>query len=220
MIEIINETNEIILSGIVGDGWDDQPITAKEVGKALKVFGSNAITVRINSPGGAADEGIAIYNLLKNHSGEVTTVNDSLAASAASVIFLGGSKRLMGDGSRLMIHRAMGLAFGNQDEIKKMLAALESYDRSLVEIYDQYILSDAKTDEEKQNQKAKIEALMAKETWFESELAIESGLATARYIKDNGDRKKKKMTSQFDQAKSNLLRSKMAQFTRGLDSAK
>lgn len=210
MIEIINETNEIILSGIVGDGWDDQPITAKEVGKALKVFGSNAITVRINSPGGAADEGIAIYNLLKNHSGEVTTVNDSLAASAASVIFLGGSKRLMGDGSRLMIHRAMGLAFGNQDQIKKMLAALESYDRSLVEIYSQYMPTEPDA----------IEALMAKETWFESELAIESGLATARYIKDNGDRKKKKMTSQFDQAKSNLLRSKMAQFTRGLDSAK
>lgn len=216
MIEILNETNEIILSGIVGDGWDEQPITAKEVGKALKVFGSNAITVRINSPGGAADEGIAIYNLLKNHSGEVTTVNDSLAASAASVIFLGGSKRLMGDGSRLMIHRAMGLAFGNQDEIKKMLAALESYDRSLVEIYDQYILSDAKTDEEKQNQKAKIEALMAKETWFESELAIESGLATGRYSTD----KKKKTKAQFDQAKSNLLRAKMAAFAKRLDSAK
>lgn len=206
MIEIINETNEIILSGIVGDGWDDQPITAKEVGKALKVFGSNAITVRINSPGGAADEGIAIYNLLKNHSGEVTTVNDSLAASAASVIFLGGSKRLMGDGSRLMIHRAMGLAFGNQDQIKKMLAALESYDRSLVEIYSQYMPTEPDA----------IEALMAKETWFESELAIESGLATGRYSTD----KKKKTQAQFDQAKSNLLRAKMAAFAKRLDSAK
>jgi ATP-dependent protease ClpP protease subunit len=206
MIEIINETNEIILSGIVGDGWDDQPITAKEVGKALKVFGSNAITVRINSPGGAADEGIAIYNLLKNHSGEVTTVNDSLAASAASVIFLGGSKRLMGDGSRLMIHRAMGLAFGNQDQIKKMLAALESYDRSLVEIYSQYMPTEPDA----------IEALMAKETWFESELAIESGLATGRYSID----KKKKTQAQFDQAKSNLLRAKMAAFAKRLDSEK
>jgi ATP-dependent protease ClpP protease subunit len=206
MIEIINETSEIILSGIVGDGWDEQPITAKEVGKALKAFGSNAITVRINSPGGAADEGIAIYNLLKNHGGEVTTVNDSLAASAASVIFLGGSKRLMGDGSRLMIHRAMGLAFGNQDEIKKMLAALESYDRSLVEIYSQYMPAEPDA----------IEAMMAKEAWFESELAIESGLATGRYSTD----KKKKTKAQFDQAKSNLLRAKMAAFTKRLDSAK
>lgn len=205
MIEILNETNEIILSGIVGDGWDEQPITAKEVGKALKAFGANDVTIRINSPGGAADEGIAIYNLLKSHGGEVTTINDSLAASAASVIFLGGSKRLMADGSRLMIHRAVGMAFGNQDEIRKMLAALESYDRSLIDIYSQYMQSDAKA----------IEAMMAAETWFEVDSAIESGLATARY----SDGKKKKKMAQFDQAKHNLLRSKMAAYKKTLDNA-
>jgi len=207
MIEILNETNEIILSGIVGDGWDENPITAKEVGKALKAFGSNPLTVRINSPGGAADEGIAIYNLLKNHGAEVTTVNDSLAASAASVIFLGGANRLMGDGSRLMIHRAMGLAFGNQDEIRKTLQALESYDRSLVDIYSQFMGSDKK----------QIETMMANETWFEVDAAIESGLATGRY--DSG-KKKKKMAAQFDQAKQNILRAKMAAFAGRVDKQK
>ena len=206
MIEVLNETNEILLSGIVGDGWDEDPITTKGVSKALKGFGSNAVTVRVNSPGGAADEGIAIYNLLKNHAGEVTTVNDSLAASAASVIFLGGSSRLMGDGSRVMIHRAMGLAFGNSDELRKTLAALESYDASLLDIYSQYMSED----------KAAIEAMLSAETWFGVDDAIAAGLATARYGKDRDDKKKKKMTSQFDQAKANLLRSKMAQFTRGL----
>lgn len=203
MIEIVNETNEIMLSGIVGDGWDENPITAKEVGKALKAFNNNAVTVRINSPGGAADEGIAIYNLLKNHSGEVTTVNDSLAASAASVIFLGGANRLMGDGSRLMIHRAMGLAFGNQDEIRKTLQALESYDRSLIDIYSQFMSSS-------QDQ---IATMMANETWFECGAAIESGLATARC----GTDKKKKRMAQFDHAKANLLKAKMAQFSNMLD---
>ncbi len=210
MIEVLNEANEILLTGIVGDGWDEDPITTKGVSKALKGFGANAVTVRINSPGGAADEGIAIYNLLKNHGGEVTTINDSLAASAASVIFLGGSKRLMGDGSRVMIHRAMGVAFGNSDELRKTLQALESYDASLLDIYNQYLADD----------KAAIEAMLSAETWFGVDEAIAAGLATARYGKDKDDKKKKKMTSQFDQAKSNLLRSKMAQFTRGLDSAK
>ena len=208
MIEIHNETSEILLTGIVGDGWDEDPITTKGVSKALKGFGANAVTVRINSPGGAADEGIGIYNLLKNHSGEVTTINDSLAASAASVIFLGGSKRLMGDGSRVMIHRAMGVAFGNSDELRKTLQALESYDASLLDIYSQYLTED----------KAAIEAMLSAETWFGVDEAITAGLATARYgkDKDKDDKKKKKMTSQFDQAKLNLLRSKMAQFTRGL----
>jgi ATP-dependent Clp protease protease subunit len=207
MIEVLNETNEILLTGIVGDGWDEDPITTKGVSKALKGFGANAVTVRINSPGGAADEGIAIYNLLKNHSGEVTTINDSLAASAASVIFLAGSKRLMNDGSRVMIHRAMSIAFGNQEEIRKTLQALEAYDASLLDIYSQYLLND---------DRPAIEAMLSAETWFDIDGAIESGLATARYTKDNGERKKKKMTSQFDKAKSNWLRSKMAQFTRGL----
>ena len=210
MIEIHNETNEIILSGVVGDGWGDDPITKGGVRKALKSFGNGPITVRINSPGGAADEGIDIFNILRDYPGEVTTINDSLAASAASVIFLAGSNRLMNDGSRVMIHRAMSIAFGNQEEIRKTLQALESYDASLLDIYSQYLTED----------KAAIEAMLSAETWFGVDEAIEAGLATARYGKDKDDRKKKKMTSQFDQAKSNLLRSKMAQFTRGLDSAK
>ena len=209
MIEIHNETNEIILSGVVGDGWGDDPITKGGVRKALKSFGDGPITVRINSPGGAADEGIDIFNILRDYPGEVTTINDSLAASAASVIFLAGSKRLMNDGSRVMIHRAMSIAFGNQEEIRKTLQALESYDASLLDIYSQYLTDD----------KAAIEAMLSAETWFGVDEAIAAGLATARYGKDT-DKKKKKMTSQFDQAKSNLLRSKMAQFTRGLDSAK
>ena len=210
MIEVLNETNEIILSGVVGDGWGDDPITKGGVRKALKSFGDGPITVRINSPGGAADEGIDIFNILRDHPGEVTTINDSLAASAASVIFLAGSKRLMNDGSRVMIHRAMGIAFGNQEEIRKTLQALESYDASLLDIYSQYLTED----------KAAIEAMLSAETWFGVDEAIAAGIATARYGKDKDDKKKKKMSSQFDRSKSNLLRSKMAQFTRGLDSAK
>jgi ATP-dependent protease ClpP protease subunit len=208
MIEVFNETNEIHLSGVVGDGWAEDPITKDGVLKALKAFGSQAVTIRINSPGGAADEGIAIHNLLKDYAGEVTTVNDSLAASAASVIFLGGSRRLMGDGSRVMIHRAMGMAFGNSDELRRTLAALESYDKSQVEIYSEFLDKDP----------AEILALMAAETWYNVDEAIASGLATARYGKDKDDRKKKKMTSQFDRAKANLLQAKMAQFSKHLTS--
>jgi len=208
MIEIHNETNEIHLSGLVGDGWAEDPITKDGVLKALKAFGSQAVTIRINSPGGAADEGIAIFNLLKDHGGEVTTVNDSLAASAASLIFLSGKNRLMGGGSRVMIHRAMGAPFGNVDDIRKGLAALESYDKSQVEIYSEFLDKDP----------AEILALMAAETWYNVDAAIASGLATARYGSGKDDRRKKQATSQFDQARANLLQAKMAQFSKRLTS--
>jgi ATP-dependent protease ClpP protease subunit len=159
------------------------------------------VTIRINSPGGAADEGIGIYNALRSHGGEVTTINDSLAASAASVIFLAGKNRLMGDGSRVMIHRAMGAPFGNVDEIRKGLAALESYDKSLVEIYSEFLKKDPE----------EILGLMKAETWYNVDDAIASGLATGRV--ENG-KKYKKLKNAFDSAASLLVRAKMAQFAR------
>ena len=201
MIEVKAETNEILLSGIVGDGWDEFPITQKGVVDALRSFGSSPVTIRINSPGGAADEGIGIYNALRSHGGEVTTINDSLAASAASVIFLAGKNRLMGDGSRIMIHRAMTFAMGNQDELLKAVAGLQSYDKSLIEIYTEFL---GKSPSE-------VEELIAAETWYNVDDAIASGLATGRV--ENG-KKYKKPKNTFDSAASLLIRAKMAQFAR------
>jgi ATP-dependent Clp protease protease subunit len=205
MIEVFNETNEIHLSGIVGDGWAEDPITKDGVLKALKAFGSQAVTVRINSPGGAADEGIGIYNALRSHGGEVTTINDSLAASAASVIFLAGKNRLMADGSRIMIHRAMAFAMGNQDELGKVISALKSYDASLVDIYRQFVGKDP----------SEIESLMAAETWYNVDDAIASGLATGRV---ENSKKHKKPKNAFDSAATMLARQKMAQFSKHLTS--
>ena len=161
MIEIRSELNEILLSGVVGDGWGEDPITHLAVEKALKAFNGSPVTVRINSPGGAADEGIGIYNAMKSYSGEITTINDSLAASAASVIFLGGSRRLMSQGSRVMIHRALAFALGNQEELRKTIAALEAYDESLVAIYAEYMDKSA----------AEIETMMSNETWINADEA-------------------------------------------------
>jgi ATP-dependent protease ClpP protease subunit len=205
MIEVKAETNEILLSGIVGDGWDEFPITQKGVVDALRSFGSSPVTIRINSPGGAADEGIGIYNALRSHGGEVTTINDSLAASAASVIFLAGKNRLMADGSRIMIHRAMAFAMGNQDELGKVISALKSYDASLVDIYRQFIGKDP----------SEIESLMAAETWYNVDDAIASGLATGRV--ENG-KKYKKPKNAFESAATMLARQKMAQFSKHLTS--
>jgi ATP-dependent Clp protease protease subunit len=205
MIEVKAETNEILLSGIVGDGWDEDPITEKRVIEAMKPFGSSPITFLINSPGGAADEGISIFQAIRRHKGEVTTINNSLAASAASVIFLAGKNRLMGDGSRIMIHRAMTFAMGNQDELLKAVAGLQSYDKSLIEIYTEFL---GKSPSE-------VEELIAAETWYNVDDAIASGLATGRV--ENG-KKYKKPKNAFDSAATMLARQKIAQFSKHLTS--
>jgi ATP-dependent protease ClpP protease subunit len=61
-------------------------ISVNEVMTALDELGdASAIQVRINSPGGEATEGVALYNALNNHPARVDVFIDGLAASAASL---------------------------------------------------------------------------------------------------------------------------------------
>lgn len=168
MIDVNKQTGEMFLYGVVGDSFYEESFSAAELRQALaKLDGKRAI-VRINSPGGVADEGIAIYNELTRYSGGVDTVVDALAASAASVIALAGATRTTSPGARWMIHKALTVEIGNSDQLRKTAELLDTYDRSLVEIYSKYIKKDASA----------IMQMMRDETWFTASDAITAGLAT------------------------------------------
>ena len=81
--------------------------------------GEGDITVWINSPGGDCVAAAQIYNMLIDYKGNVTVKIDGIAASAASVIAMAGTKVLMSPVSMLMIHNPMTLAFGNTAEMHK-----------------------------------------------------------------------------------------------------
>src|SRR3990167_7315451 len=72
------------------DPWTGSGMTAKRIAGILRTIGKKNVTVNINSPGGDLFEGIAIYNLLRDHDGEITVRVIGLAASAASVIAMAG----------------------------------------------------------------------------------------------------------------------------------
>ena len=95
------------------------------------------ITVHINSGGGDLYAGLAIYNRLKAVEGTVTTINDGLAASAASLIFQAGDVRRMNAGSNLMAHGVAGFLFGyyNIDDLKGMVAEFKAHNRAIVNVY-------------------------------------------------------------------------------------
>ncbi len=69
------------------------------------------INIHINSVGGDFYAGLAIYNRLKSLKGNITTINDGLAASAASIIFQAGHTRKMHAGSNLMLHGVSGFLY-------------------------------------------------------------------------------------------------------------
>ena len=93
------------------------------------------IDVHINSGGGDAFAGIAIYNILKRHKGKIAVYIDGIGASSASIIAMAGDKIVMPKSSQLMIHRPWGMAVGNADEIRKFADSLDSCCQAMMEIY-------------------------------------------------------------------------------------
>lgn len=168
MLSVNTTTGELFLYGAVGASWFDDSFSSTEVIKALDSIGNKRAIVRINSPGGVADEGIAIYNAIKRHKAGADTHVDALAASAASVIALAGETRLASAGSRFMIHRALTMDLGNATQLRKTADTLETYDMSLIEIYSQYLPEG--TD---------VMSLLEAETWYTGPEAVAAGLLTA-----------------------------------------
>ena len=65
------------------------------------------IRMYINSPGGVADDGFAIYDVMRFIKAPVTTIVTGLAASAATIVMVGTPKeqRLILPHSRVMLHQ-------------------------------------------------------------------------------------------------------------------
>ena len=83
--------------------------------------GSGDITVWINSPGGDCVAAAQIYNMLMDYKGDVTVKIDGIAASAASVIAMAGTKVLMSPTALMMIHNPLTVAIGDSEEMQKAL---------------------------------------------------------------------------------------------------
>lgn len=96
--------NEIVLYGSVGESfWEESYFTDVSVREQLAGM-RGPLTVRINSGGGLASQGTAIYTLLKDYPGTVDVVVDGVAYSAASLIAMAGDTITMRDGSTMLIH--------------------------------------------------------------------------------------------------------------------
>jgi len=130
-----DDPNTISIYSVIGEDYWDEGFTTKRMAGALRSIGRNAVTVNINSPGGDMFEGLAIYNLLREHPAKVTIKVMGVAASAASIIAMAGDDVLMGTGSVLMIHNAWGMVIGNRHDFADAAGVFETFDRSMAAIY-------------------------------------------------------------------------------------
>lgn len=93
------------------------------------------VEVHISSVGGSAFDAIAIYDLFKKYPGNLTTYIDALAASAASIVAMGGKTVVMSKYALLMIHKPMVGTGGNADELLKDVQMLNIVQSRLAQIY-------------------------------------------------------------------------------------
>lgn len=150
--------------------WMESDVSAYNLSTQLAALqGVDNINVYINSYGGEVGEGLAIYNALKRHPAQVTTYCDGFACSIASVIFMAGDKRVMGNPSRLMIHDAWTSVYAaNADELRKQADDLDNVTAASVKAYMARI----------NIEEAKLREMMKAETWLTEEEALEMGFAT------------------------------------------
>lgn len=131
-----DDPNTISIFDVIGtDWWSGDGWTAKRMAGILRSIGSKPVTVAINSPGGDVFEGLAIYNLLREHPAEVKVNVIGLAASAASVIAMAGDTVTMGLGSEIMVHRSWGMVVGNAEDLAAAVPVFQGFDRSMASIY-------------------------------------------------------------------------------------
>lgn len=152
-----------------------------------------SVEVEINSPGGSVFEGQRIYNALRQMSRRgveiVTTVN-GLAASMGSVILLAGDKRNMTKGSRIMIHEASTIAWGDARSLRKNADLLEGISAEIAEIYA----------DRTGGEKDAIRNLMFAETWMTADEAKTNGFVHAVL----SDAPSKKAKAEFDTVEKNM----------------
>lgn len=123
------QDTEILLYSLIEGG-----LTAGKLIKALKDTPSDSvITLRINSDGGEVFDAIAMYNYLKDKT--VHVIIDGICASAASIVAMAGKTITMKQGSMMMIHNPVTIAFGESEDIRAQADILDKITESIVSIY-------------------------------------------------------------------------------------
>ena len=157
----------LYLDGEISDEtWFGDEVTPKLFRDELHA-GDGNITLWINSPGGDVFAAAQIYNMLMDYPHDVTVKIDALAASAASVIAMAGTKVCMSPVAMMMVHNPATIAIGDTEEMQKAIDMLNEVKESIMNAYE--IKSGLS--------RHKISQLMDAETWMSAKEAVKLGFA-------------------------------------------
>jgi ATP-dependent protease ClpP protease subunit len=159
---------EIIVDGFIGDSWDDNSKTySNGFRNALASIPEGAaVTIGLNSPGGAIDDGLAIFNAIKDR-GNVTVRVDGYALSIASLILQAGAVRIVPDSALVMEHDPWSGAVGNSRDMRKNADILDKH---------RDVIADVMAGRSRRRREDVLRA-MEEETWYTGAEAVAAGIA-------------------------------------------
>ena len=162
-----NGSRVLSIDGVIAEeSWFDDNVTPAAF-RAELFAGDGDVTLWLNSPGGDCIAASQIYAMLMDYRGNVTVKIDGLAASAASVIAMAGTKVLMAPTAMMMVHNPLTCAIGDSDEMRRAIEMLDEVKESIINSYE------IKTG----LSRVKLSHLMDGETWMNAKKAIELGFA-------------------------------------------
>ena len=153
---------------IAEDSWVDDEVTPQVFQYELSQ-GKGPIDLWLNSPGGDCVAASRIYTMLMNYPDDVNVKIDGIAASAASVIAMAGTKVSMAPTAMIMIHNPLTIVGGQKEDLDQAAQMLAETKESIINAYE------LKTNLPRE----KISSMMDDETWMNVNKAIELGFADA-----------------------------------------
>ena len=163
------EAGKIVMRGPIGDF--EGGVSANDFSTLLAEHDGKDITIEIDSEGGSVTDGLAMFNAIARHDGEVTIHIDPIAASIATVICCAASKVVMNSNAKYFVHRAWTMAMGNCKDFQSTASLLEMMDADIAGVYSERTGLD----------KDEALALMDAETWMDADEAVRKGFVDEIY---------------------------------------
>ena len=159
---------DMLIYGPIGDYFWGDGVTAASIVEQLSQIQAQRINVRINSDGGVAVDGLAIYNALRAHPATINVTIDGVAASIASLIAQAGETRGVYRNSTMMLHGPQSGRWGFADDLRDAAAMLDTISAAMLSGYTDRAAVPAEIERHLSDRR---------DHWFTAEQMIAAGLA-------------------------------------------